>query len=396
MGLSMKRLMALLAAVGVMLATNAGVHAESAPSRLLIGLTAEFGMPGSHAAQAIERGIEFAISEINSRGGVLGRTLVLTKRDDRGVPARAVDNFKELAANPDVVAVFCGRFSPVAIELAPLANTMRLPLLDPWAAADEIVRQPSPNFAFRLSLTDTWAMESLLSHARARGLGSILLMLPNNGWGRSNEAAAVAHAKRMRGLRLSVAWYNWGETEFALHLAQAHREGAQAVIMVANEFEGARIVKQMASLPAAQRLPMLSHWGIVGGDFVTATGEALHAVDLVVVQTFSFAGASSRRAREVAAGVKRQFGIDVDDLHAQVGFAHAYDLTHLLAAAIEKAGRHDRGVIRDALERIDRYDGLLRTYRRPFAVGDHEALDANQLFIARFDAKGKLRPIARR
>ena len=221
-------------------------------------------------------------------------------------------------------------------------------------------------------------------------------MLPNTSWGRSSEAAAMNHAKRVKGLRLSVVWYNWGETEFASHLAQAHRDGVKALIMVANEFEGSRIVKQMAEFPLAQRLPIISHWGIVAGDFPAATGEALRVVDLVVVQTFSFSGQRSRRAQEVADGVKRQFGVDVDELHAQVGFAHAYDLTHLLAKAIAKAGRHDRAAVRDALERIDRYDGLIRIYRRPFGVGDHEGLDRSQLFISRFDAKGNLRPIVRR
>ena len=165
----LNRLMPVLAAVSVLLLPGRGIHAQSVPPPLLIGLTAEFSMPGSHAAQAIDKGIELAISEINSRGGVLGRRLAVIRRDDRGVPARAVDNFKELAAHPDVVGVFCGRFSPVAIELAPLANELRLPLLDPWAAADGIVQQPAPNFVFRLSLTDTWAMESLLGHAQARG-----------------------------------------------------------------------------------------------------------------------------------------------------------------------------------------------------------------------------------
>ena len=354
MGCVLKRLMPVLVATCALLVPGRGIHAQPIPPPLLIGITAEFSMPGSHAAQSIDMGIELAISEVNSRGGVLGRQLAVIRRDDRGVPARAVDNFKELAANPDVVGVFCGRFSPVAIELAPLANELRLPLLDPWAAADGIVRQPAPNFVFRLSLTDTWAMEFLLGHARARGLGHLLLMLPNNAWGRSSEVAAMNHAKRSKGLRLSTVWYNWGETKFDSHLAQAYRDGAQAVIMVANEFEGSRIVKQMAEFPPGQRLPIIAHWGITAGDFAAATGEALRAVDLVVVQTFSFDGTRGRRAQEVAAGVKRRFGVEIDDLHAQAGLAHAYDLTHLLAAAIVRAGHHDRGAVRDSLDRTER------------------------------------------
>ena len=59
---------------------------------LLIGLSAEYGMSGSQTAQSIEKGILLAIDEINTAGGVLGRKLALEKRDDRGLPARALDN----------------------------------------------------------------------------------------------------------------------------------------------------------------------------------------------------------------------------------------------------------------------------------------------------------------
>ena len=38
--------------------------------------------------------------------------------------------------------------------------------------------------------------------------------------------------------------------------------------------------------------------------------------------------------------------------------AHAYDLTHILAKAINLAGSTDRTKIRDALEQVENYDGF--------------------------------------
>ena len=363
---------------------------------LLIGLTAEFSMQGSQSAQSIEKGILLAIDEINAAGGVLGRKLALEKRDDGGLPARALDHFAELAAHEDVVAVFCGRFSPVAMELAPVANRLGLLLLDPWAAADGVTRQQQPNYVFRLSLTDTWAIETLLDHARGRGLARLAVFLPNTAWGRSSEAALVVYAKRHPRTRYTTHWYNVGDTDFSARLLQARSQDAQAILMVANEVEGVPIVRQMAALPAAQRLPVLSHWGISGGNFSALTGDALKAVDLAVVQTFSFNGARGTKARTVAAGLKRLFAQDASTLQGQVGFAHAYDFTHLLAQAIRKAGSADRAAIRIALERIETHAGLLRTYRRPFSATDHEALDRSQLFMARFDTDGSLVRIPRK
>lgn len=387
-----RQLLVALSSAGVLAVLPAYAQGK-APIR--IGISAEFGMQGSQAAQSIEKGMLLAIDEINAAGGVLGRPLALEKRDDRGVPARGVDNLTELAALPDLIAVFCGRFSPVAMEQAPVANRLGVLLLDPWAAADGIVQQPAPNYVFRLSTTDTWAMETLLAHARSRKLEKLALILPNTAWGRSSEAASLAYAKRKGGLRLTSYWYNWGDTDFVQRVNQLRSEGAQALIMVANESEGALIVKAMAALPPAQRLPIISHWGIAGGDFAAASGEALNAVDLVVVQTFSFSGNSGTKAKKVAAAVKGRFGHDVAALRGQVGFAQAYDLVHLLAIAVHKSGSTRRSEIRDAMEAIDSHDGLVRNYRKPYGANDHEGLDQNQLFLARFDTDGNLKAVNR-
>ena len=76
-----------------------------------------------------------------------------------------------------------------------------------------------------------------------------------------------------------------------------------------------------------------------------------------------------------------------------VGVAHAYDLTHLLAMAIRKAGSTDRRRIRDALEQLGPYDGLLQRYPVPFTPARHDALSARNVFFARYTAADHLIPI---
>jgi branched-chain amino acid transport system substrate-binding protein len=306
-----------------------------------------------------------------------------------------VDNFTEFAANPAVVGVFCGRYSPVALELGPVANRLGLSLLVPWAAADGVTRYPDPNYVFRVSLTDSWAINAMLDHADRKRFRHLALFVPNNAWGRSSERAMQAYVRRHPELRYDTTWYNWGDTEFSEKIGAAVQQGAQALVLVSNEAEGAFIVQRMATLPKEKRLPIISHWGVAGGDFVAAAGSALWDVDFVVVQSFTFNGPRNARTKAVAGGVKRLFGQEANELRAQVGFAHAYDFTHLLALAIRKAGSADRAAVRKALENLGAYDGLLRRYQRPFAAGQHEALDARQAFIARFDQDGSMRAVAR-
>lgn len=379
----------------VFFAWSTGLASAADSSRpVVLGLSAEFGVKNSIAAQSIEKGILLAIDEINAGGGVLGgRKLQLDKRDDRGVPARGEDNLKEFAANPDIVAVFSGRFSPVTIELAPLANQLKLLLLCPWSAADAITKQPSPNYVFRLSMTDTWAMEAMLDYAHSRSFKQVALLLPNTAWGRSSEAAFLEYQKKHHKIHHVTLKYNWGETDFREKIQEAMDFGSDAIVLVSNEAEGVPIVQHMAEFPPGKRLPIISHWGITGGDFAKMAGNALQSTDLTVVQTFTFNDASSEKTKEVAKNAERLLGHDIKQLHAQVGFAHAYDLTHLLALAINKSGSSDRSAVRDALEQLGVYKGLVRTYNRPFTKVDHEALDKSQLFIGRFDKFGNVQKI---
>lgn len=345
----------------------------------------------------MQQGIQIAINEINQAGGVLGgRKLELVTRDNRSVTAIGVDNLRELASIPDLVAVFGGKFSPVYIECLPVAHELGVLLLDPWGSADPITDHSyRPSYVFRLSLKDAWAGPAFVRFARqqfkARRLG---VLLPNTAWGRSNQSAIEKAAMADGSIVVGHRWYNWGDASLMGQYDELREAGATAIILVANENEGALLVKEVATLPARQRLPIISHWGVTGGDFARMAGDALRQIDFSVIQTFSFVGLDTPIARRVLAAMKDGYGIDAaDQIKSPVGVAHAYDLTHLLARAINKAGSTDRRKIRDALEKLGPYDGLVQHYSVPFTASRHDALSARNVFFAKYTEDDKLIPV---
>lgn len=361
-----------------------------------VGLDAEFGLANSTSAQAIELGLRVAIAEVNAAGGVLGgRPLELLTRDNHSMPARALAHLKAFAAMPDVVAVFGGKFSPVMIDAVPVVHELRLPLLAVWSSADPIVDNGRvPNYVFRLALRDSLAMPKMLGAAQQRGLQRVGLLLASTGWGRSNLAAAERHlAEARRPAIAGVAWHHWGEKSHRQRYESLREAGAQAVLLVANDDDAAVLVQELAAMPVSQRLPLICHQGITGGKFVDLAGPALQQVDLSVLQTFSFFKAEPRVLERFMATAKSVAGIArLEDIEAPTGTAHAYDLLHLLALAIDRAGRTDRAAVRDALERLPPYRGLIKHYRPAFTPERHEALGSEELLLARYRADGVLVP----
>lgn len=383
------RLLAVLA-LGMNLGT---VSAEEPPIRLAI--VAEFGVSKSTSAQAISLGARIAAEEINAQGGVLGRKLEVIERDNRALPALFNRHLEELAQDNNVVAVMGGRFSPVVVEALGEVHRLGMPLLLPWSAADSIIDNGfQPNFAFRLSIRDSWALEAMLKDCAARGFRKVALLLPNTEWGRSSNSAADLALRNMgpRAPRIvSRSWYSWGDRSLIDKYQAALSAGAQAVVFVTNDREGVLLVRELQAQPQLKRLPIIAHWGITGGSFFEEAGPVLAQLDFKVVQTFSFIGSSNPRvARVLELAGRLGSSPDPRKLQSPVGVAHAYDLTHLLALGLKKAGTTDRIKLRSALEHLGAYEGLVTRLAQPFTPERHEALSSGQVFLARYGPDGAL------
>ncbi len=366
---------------------------------ILIGLDADMSSASAESGEAIRRGIVLAINEINRHGGVLGRRLELIVQDHRGNPRRGVDNIEAFGQMKDLVAVVGGIHTPVALEELKGIHRHQLIYLGAWAAGTPVVDNGyDPNYVFRVSVRDEYAGEFLVREALRMGYQRLGLLLEQTVWGESNERAIVK-ALRQRGLApVGIEWFQWGimdMTDLYDGLIAAH---ADVILLVANPLEGVVAIQTMAYLPEAQRRPILSHWGITGGgrDFFRSVQEQLSIVDLSFLQTFSFIEPPfPERAAPLFQAYKSTFPNchSPQDIFSPVGTAHAYELVHLLKLAIEKAGTIDRPAVRDALEHLGAYQGVIRDYASPFTPTRHDALTIDDFRLARYSDQGAIIPL---
>lgn len=377
-------------------AALAAAPGAAAPPPIVIGLDADMSSASSQGGEAIRRGALIAIAEINERGGLLdGRPLELLVKDHHGVPARSSDNLLEFAATDHLVAVLGGVHSPAIMENMKLIHEKQLLLLAPWSAATPVVDNGfQPNYVFRISVRDQYAGTFLTAQALAKGHRRLGLLLEKTGWGRSNEQA-IREALTKKGLEpAAVQWFHWGDTDLTPAILALEEARADAIVMVANAVEGAVAMKALAARPAARRLPVFSHWGVSGGRFRELAGDALQNVDLQVLQTYSFLDAKRPQARTVLRRYGELFGPGrAEEIPAPVGVAQAYDLVHVLALAIRKAGSIERSKVRTALENIPRYEGLIRSYRPVFTRDRHEGLSIADYRMTRYRPDGALAPV---
>jgi len=364
---------------------------------VLIGFDGAYGQKTNTAPIAIELGAKAAIDEINRAGGVLGgRPLKLITTDNKGVSARGKDNFIELAGMKDMVAVFGGKYSPISVEVLPEAHRLKVPLISVWGSADLITEHNyRPSYAFRVSLKDDWGVEAMMRRlASSYKVSQACAFLPNTAWGRSADTVIKSKASRYKINFGVVRWYNWGDTSFAEAYRTCLDNQGQGLMFVGNEKEASILLKEMAALPVTQRLPVVAHWGTVGGVLHQMVGDALEMVTFDVIQTFSFLNNPRPRARQLAQWIHANSPYKTPQtIPSPVGAAHAYDAVHLVAMAVERARSTDGSRVRDALEKLPAFSGAVRDYKVPFTATRHDAFDAAQVLFVRVGSDGSLTPI---
>src|SRR3954469_2550884 len=232
-----------------------------------IGLVTALSGQSARAGEAITRGLQVAIDEINAKGGVLGRKLELVRRDDEATPAKGVIAARELLFKEKVAVLFGGLDTPVSLAIVPIVNENKMIFIGPWAAGTPITKNgANPNFVFRVSAVDEIVDKAMLQYAqktfKAKNPGMILV---NNPWGESNEKGLSA-ALAGRGMKpAGIEKFEGNDVDVVPQLSRLKSAGTDVLFLVGNVGPSSQVVKsldRMGWMP-----PIVSHWGPAGGRF---------------------------------------------------------------------------------------------------------------------------------
>lgn len=359
--------------------------------QIVIGLNVDLSNePGS--GLAIKRGAQLAIDEINERGGLLGKPVKLLTKDHRIVTSLGRENIEYFINRPDVVAVLGGKHSAVVVSEMDLVQEAGIPYLIPWAASAKVTENGyTDNFIFRNSANDHLASIFIAKQALKRSK-KIAIIVEKTVWGRGNLERMSAFLAQQNAPVSTAVVYNLGQESYEQEVLELVGSDADAFILVANAREGALLLDAIHRLkPTAA---VISHWGILGDSLWDDNFEVLHNMDLSFFQTFSFKDNPRSGAMHLAGLYREIYAQESDKIDSPNGVAQAYDLVYLLAAAIENAGAPDRRQIKEALEQLDNYQGVIKNYTPAFTKADHDAMDEADFLMAHFNEKGEVVPVS--
>lgn len=342
---------------------------------LPIGLDVPLTGSGSGVGQFLLWGAQAAVDEVNAAGGVHGRSVALRVLDDETDPQRALENMRTFVELDKVVAVLGPANSGNALACIPYLQERRVPLMLLTASATPLTKlfeAQVKNYVFRATLPDEEQLKLLAGWA-VKKFKRIAVASDATPYGRLAKEDFVRALASHGATPVEFVEFELGELDMTQQVrALLTREPDGVALLslgpeIANFVRSADAADLRASffglypffLPAIAQLPTRLSDGLVG--------------------VLSGAPEDSPKAAELD-----RLARDKHQLRGYYPFkflAVGYEGAKLLLQALSEAKSLEGPEAREALESIQRFEGVTKVFHKPFSSNDHELYKADDLYL---------------
>jgi len=233
------------------LGTAAPALAQKTPgvtdSEITIGLTTPLSGPAA-AWGSTAIAMEAWAKHVNSQGGVHGRKLKVSVKDDGYVPGRAVANLTEMK---DSVLMNVGLLGSAILNAAKeFPHENKFPVINPYGNPAIWAKLPRERLRYVFVNYPDYLDEGefLVTQASAHGARKVAVFYQNDDYGKGGLDGVRRGAKASAGKATVVGEvpYELSDRELGTHALKLKDSGADAIIIYSTATHGANVAKEMA------------------------------------------------------------------------------------------------------------------------------------------------------
>ena len=371
-GRSLRVLAAVAAALAAVLVVVGFTSRGEATATVNFAMISPLTGPLAFVGQDNRAGVEAAIAEINSKGGIRGRRVELDIFDDASNPSQGVVHMQRIAGDSKYLGVIGSGFSSVGLAVAPIVSQAQIPYISMASSAAQVT--PAKPYYFMTTATSRLFAYSMAQHLRKIGIKRIALMVDNGGFGREGLRNVKELANRFGFTIVEEIVFPLTSTSFTAELAKVKSSNAQALWLWNATALAVTITKEASQLQLTQRLVLTG-----GNGSLSYLQPACPASNGALINTYL--GPVDNYLPKT--NPSRPLAINLDKLLKKHGSTFNYDgytAPYMFKRAIEIGG-FNRSAINNALE--NRMKGFVgpggRYYYSPL---NHSGLGVKSMVVS--------------
>ncbi len=326
----------------------------------LTGTNAKFG-------EIEKKSYEIAMEEINAKGGIKGRKVILEFEDSQGKPEISRSIVEKLIDVKKQPVIFGEYSSSSSKAVAAVAEERKVPYLVVTGATDDITQQKY-KYVFRMNPTNAYYATGFVSFLKeVVKPQSIAILYESSDFGTSGAEDMVNQAKKMGMKVLLKEQYEKGAVDFKPILSKVKAARPDVIYMVSYVMDAALLMRQIKELRIDANLYAGGAAGFAIPEFIQ---NAKEASELVLTATLWSPQVAYPGAKEYAEKYKRLYK-DYPSYHG----AEAYSALYVIKDVLERAKSWKPDDIRDAFKKT----GMITAFG-PIRFEDKEGY-TNQNFM---------------
>ncbi|MGA2916597.1 MAG: ABC transporter substrate-binding protein [Sedimentisphaerales bacterium] len=330
----------LVVAFALLITAFLGCSKKSKQKEIKLGAT--FPLTGDVASygQKAKRGIELATTEINSKGGLLGKPVNVDFQDDRGDSKEAINIMMRFATIDKIPVVFGSAGSTVTLAITPIASKNQVILISPISSSSKLSNEGGHYF-FRTCPADDLQSEILSNWVAGSGVKNVAVVYTNNSWGKPLAEGFKEKFQKSGGRVLANEGVEESSTDFRTIIAKLQNiKGLEAIVSPTYPKEGGVFVRQLKEIGLGLPLFGGDNWG--SPEFIDVAKEAAEGVFYTAPSE-----GNSPVYKYFAQRYRQKYGEEPD-----VFSAYAYDAALAIFKAIQNCNSTKPEAIREELLRI--------------------------------------------
>jgi branched-chain amino acid transport system substrate-binding protein len=302
------------------------------------GLEADFG-------KDMESAILLAVSEINAKGGILGKNIITTTTDDACDPQQASAAATELVSE-DVMAVVGGYCSPATAPALKIYGDAGIPLVIPVADSSKLIGV-NPGNGFQINSTGIDQAITAVNFFKEKKIRRLAIIHQKDSYSRDLAILTEKKWKAMGHEVVAVEVVNKGEQNHSALVVRLKSRAPDAVFWTAYYDDGPFVIKQLRQ-GGFSKLIVVGD-GSNSPKLMEIAGKAAEGVFCFSKPMIEYLPV----AKAFVDKYKKKFNHEPGPYSAL-----AYDGMNLLADAIVRAGVADKAAIIKALKETKEFKGI--------------------------------------
>jgi ABC-type branched-subunit amino acid transport system substrate-binding protein len=234
---------AFAAAAALALASSALAQGVT-DSQVVLGQSVALTGPAQQLGLDMQFGASLYFNQVNARGGVNGRKIVLKTLDDGYESVRAAENTRKLINDEKVFALFGYVGTPTSQASLPIFTQAKVPFVGPFTGA-ELLRDPVNPYVFNVRASYYDETEAIVQHLTAMSIDKIAVFYQNDAYGQAG-LAGVERALKRRKLEIVAKGTVERNTVEVTKAVQTMRQAQpQAIVMISAYKSCAAFIKEM-------------------------------------------------------------------------------------------------------------------------------------------------------